>query len=339
MPRLRYVDGSSPGLSRRRRGSGFEYLDAEGCRIVNSETLERIRSLVIPPAWRDVWICTVPNGHLQATGTDAAGRRQYLYHPAWRAIQDRSKFDRMVKFARSLPTLRAAVADQLKASEPTREAVLACAVRLLDQSFLRIGTETYAEENGTFGLATLRKGHVKLDRPDAVLLDFASKGGKRRRQRIVDADVYALVARLKARRGGKELLAYKEDGHWQDVKSAEINEYIKVVLDGDFTAKDFRTWHATVLAAVAVSVYGRPASSRSARARVVNQSTREVAHYLGNTPAVCRASYIDPRVFERYGEGRTIATTLEDLEEIGSREPQARVERSVLRLLTGQTKR
>jgi DNA topoisomerase IB len=336
---LRYVDSSAPGLRRRRRGKGFEYLDSENRRVKDAETLARIRSLAIPPAWEDVWISAIPNGHLQATGTDAAARRQYLYHPAWRVLQDREKFDRMARFARSLPKLRGAVDARLESREPTREVVLSCAVRLLDQCLLRIGTEAYAEENGTFGLATLRKEHVKLERPETLLLDFASKGGKRRRQRIVDPNVYALAARLKARRNGTEFLAYKENGHWRDVKSADINEYIKGVVGREFSAKDFRTWHATVLAAVAVSVYGRGARSPSQRSRVVNHAAREVAHYLGNTPAVCRASYIDPRVFERYSEGRTIATSLAEFEDVGSCELRTSVEGAVLRLLTSRHKR
>jgi DNA topoisomerase I len=336
VPRLRRVDCSIPGIVRRRRGRGFAYADENGERIDDPEVLERIRGLVIPPAWKDVWICPHPMGHIQAVGTDAAGRRQYLYHAQWRARRDQEKFDEMIRFARRLPHLRRVAAHHLRQEEPTRERVLACATRLLDRGFFRIGTEEYAEQNETYGLATMLKRHVALRDGYVVTFDYASKGGKQRVQSLVDPDVYRVVDMLKSRRNGRELLAYKRAGRWVDVKSADINEYVKEVTGEEFTAKDFRTWNATVLAAVALAVSGPAASSRTARQRAVARAVKEVAHYLGNTPAVCRASYIDPRVFDRFRDGVTIGGALAQLGDevvFGQPSTQGPIEEAVLDLL------
>ena len=333
MTRLRRADCSGPGLRRRRRGRGFEYLDASG--RVDDETLERIRALTIPPAWEDVWICPDPSGHIQAVGTDAAARRQYLYHPAWRERRDREKFEDMVRFARSLPRLRRVVARDLRRRAWPRERVLACAVRLLDRGFFRIGSESYAEENKTYGLATMQRRHVTLERNGVLSFDYTSKGGKRRVQSVVDPDVYRVVAALKQRRNGR-LLAYKNDGRWTDVSSSDINEYIKATTDDEtFSAKDFRTWNATVLAAVALAVSADAARSPTARKRAVTRAVAEVAHYLGNTPAVCRASYIDPRVFDRFRDGLTIGGALTQLGDVEPGEPATvgAIEEAVLDLL------
>jgi DNA topoisomerase I len=306
--RLRRSDCSGPGITRRRRGKGFEYLDDEGDRIEEPEVLERIRELGIPPAWKDVWVCPYPFGHLQATGIDAAGRKQYLYHPRWRARRDAEKFDDMVRFAHALPDLRDRVEDDLDGDELTRERVLACAIRLLDRGFFRIGSEEYTE---SFGLATMHKSHVTLADDGAMEFDYPAKSGQRRIQGIVDPVSYEVVAALKRRRsGGEELLAYKDGGRWRDLRSEEINEYIKHVTGGDFSAKDFRTWNATVLAAVALSVSGEVAGTKTGRKRAITRAIKEVAHYLGNTPAVCRASYIDPRVFDAYRGGLVIKPTI-----------------------------
>jgi DNA topoisomerase IB len=336
MPRLLRVDSSTPGISRRRRGRGFEYVDGEGRRVENPEVLDRVRALVIPPAWEDVWICPHPYGHIQAVGTDAAGRRQYLYHQRWRDRRDQEKFDEMLRFARALPVLRAAAARDLRRRGLTRDRVLAGAVRLLDRGFFRIGTEGYAEENQTYGLATIRKRHAKLGANGVITFDYTSKGGKQRVQSVVDRDVYRVVEALKKRRGGgPELLAYKADGRWVDVRSDDINEYIKAVTNDGFSAKDFRTWNATVLAAVGLAVSGGAASSPTARKRAVSRTIKEVAHYLGNTPAVCRASYIDPRVFDRYCDGLTIGGALAELGDVAYGEPatQGAIEEAVLDLL------
>jgi DNA topoisomerase I len=313
MARLRRSDCSGPGITRRRRGKGFEYRDGTGARVDAPEVLERIRELGIPPAWKDVWICPSPHGHLQATGTDAAGRKQYLYHPQWRARRDAEKFDDMARFARALPDLRERVAADLNGEGLTRARVQACAIRLLDRGFFRIGSEEYTVQNESYGLATMRKSHVTLGRNCEMVFDYPAKSGQRRIQAVVDPEAAAIVGALKRRRGGgEELLAYKDGGHWRDVRSEDINAYLKQATGDDFSAKDFRTWNATVLAAVALAVSGRVAGSATGRKRAVSRAIKEVAHYLGNTPAVCRASYIDPRVFDAYRGGLVIGRPLQE---------------------------
>ncbi|MBA3304819.1 MAG: DNA topoisomerase IB [Thermoleophilaceae bacterium] len=313
MARLRRVDCGASGITRRKRGRGFEYLDG-GRRVVDPEVLERVRALAIPPAWKDVWICPFPMGHIQATGMDAAGRKQYRYHDRWRERRDVEKFQSMVEFARALPRVRDRVDQDLARDDMSRDHVLGGAVRLLDRGFFRIGSEGYAEQNETYGLATIRKDHVTVA-DGAVSFDYDAKGGKRRVQQLIDEDVFALVEALKRRRGGgPELLAYKHGSRWTDVKSPDINEYLKQAAGGDFSAKDFRTWNATVLAALALSVSAEAArGTKTARKRAAKRAVDEVAHYLGNTPAVCRASYIDPRVFDRYDGGLTIAGVLPEM--------------------------
>jgi len=344
-PRLRRADCSAPGIRRRRIGRTFVYLDPSGARITDVEVLARIRALVIPPAWVDVWICVDGRGHIQATGTDARGRRQYRYHDVWRERRDREKFEHMLAFARALPQLRRCATHHLGDENLSRHRVLAGAARLLDLGFFRIGTEGYAEENQTYGLATMHKRHVRLSPPGTVHFDYMAKGSKRRIQSVVDPDVYTLVEALKRRRGGKpELLAWKHGRTWVDVRSTDINLYIKEVTGGDFSAKDFRTWNATVLAAVALGVSTR-ASSTSGRKRAVSRAMTEVAHYLGNTPAVCRASYVDPRIVDHYLGGATIESALEtalvaapaDPAEAGTLLTQGPIEAAVLDLLDGDT--
>jgi DNA topoisomerase-1 len=336
MVRIRRVDCSGPGILRSRRGRGFAYVGMDGQPVRDPEALARIRALVIPPAWRDVWICPLPTGHLQAVGTDAAGRRQYLYHEAWRTRRDQEKFDHMLEFARALPGLREQAAAHLAEEGMTRERVLACATRLLDRGFFRIGSEGYAEQNQTYGLATIQKRHVRLDGA-LITFDYATKGGQRRLQSVLDPEAREVVAALKRRRGGgPELLAYRRGRAWVDVRSEDINAYIKEQTGGDFSAKDYRTWSATVLAAVALASSFSVARSRTARVRAVSRAVKEVAHYLGNTPAVCRASYIDPRVFDRYRSGLTVAGALEQLgqvDEPGEPAHQGAVEVAVLDLI------
>jgi DNA topoisomerase I len=324
--RLRRADCSGPGITRRRAGRGFVYLDEDGERVSDPEVLRRIRELAIPPAWEGVWICPYPNGHLQATGTDAAGRKQYRYHDAWRTARDREKFTSMEDFARALPALRRQVLATLSGSgELDRQRVLACAVRLLDVGFFRIGSEDYAVQNETYGLATMRKEHVRLFPPDGIEFDYPAKSGQRHERDIVDPAVFEVVATLKRRRGGgDELLAWRNGRRWCDVRSPDINAYVKETTGGEFTAKDFRTWNATVLAAQALAVSGAVAGTKTGRTRAKKRAVDEVAAYLNNTPAVCRASYIDPRVFDAYDGGTIIAPDLEG-------EPR---ERAVLDLIT-----
>jgi DNA topoisomerase IB len=312
MPRLRRADCSGPGFRRVPRGRGFSYLDEDGDPIEEPEVVERLRGLGIPPAWKEVWICPWDCGHIQATGLDAAGRKQYLYHEAWRTRRDAEKFDEMLSFAKDLPALRDHVADALGGGDSlTRERVLACAVRLLDRGFFRIGTEQYAEANESFGLATMRKEHVTLEDEDTMVFDYPAKSGVRQVRAVVDPAATAIIGKLKRRRGGgEELLAYKRGSRWHDLRSDDINEYIKELTGGGYSAKDFRTWNATVLAAVALAVSGEVAATKTGRKRAITRAVKEVAHYLGNTPAVCRASYIDPRVFDAYEGGLIIRPAL-----------------------------
>ena len=337
MGRLRQVDCGAPGITRRRRGRGFEYLDESGGRIEDPDMLDRIRALGIPPAWEDVWICANPLGHIQATGVDARGRKQYRYHDRWRERRDREKFDSMVDFARSLPKLRERVERDLRRRKLSRERVLACAVRLLDRGFFRIGSEDYAEENDTYGIATMRKRHVTV-KGESVTFDFEGKGGKRRVQVVGDRAIAGLVRTLRNRRGGgHELLAYRNGREWRDVRSTEINDYIKEAIGGEYSAKDFRTWNATVLAAVvlAASARERDLSTKGGRNRAKRDAVREVARYLGNTPAVCRASYIDPRVFDRFDGGLTVGGVFERLPDDPADWPEVQgpIEEAVLDLI------
>jgi DNA topoisomerase I len=337
MGRLRQVDCGAPGITRRRRGMGFEYLDESGGRIEDPDMLDRIRALAIPPAWEDVWICANPLGHIQATGVDARGRKQYRYHERWRERRDREKFDSMVDFAGSLPKLRERVERDLRRRKLSRERVLACAVRLLDRGFFRIGSEDYAEENDTYGIATMRKRHVTV-KGESVTFDFEGKGGKRRVQVLGDRAIAGLVRTLRNRRGGGyELLAYRNGHEWRDVRSTDINDYIKEAIGGEHSAKDFRTWNATVLAAVvlAASARERDLSTKGGRNRAKRDAVREVARYLGNTPAVCRASYIDPRVFDRFDGGLTVGGVFERLPDDPADWPeiQGPIEEAVLDLI------
>jgi DNA topoisomerase IB len=337
MARLRRIDCAGPGIARRRRGRGFEYLDEEGERIDDEDALERIRSLAIPPGWEDVWICSDPLGHIQATGIDARGRKQYRYHDRWRERRDREKFDAMVEFARALPQLRGQVERDLRKRQISRKRVLACAVRLLDRGFFRIGSEGYAEENETYGLATMRKRHVEVE-GDRVVFDYEAKGGKRRVHVVGDRTISGLVRQLRMRRGGgHELLAYRNGDSWRDVRSEEINDYIQEAVGEEHSAKDFRTWNATVLAAVvlAASARERDLSTKGGRARAKRDAVKQVARYLGNTPAVCRASYIDPRIFDRFDGGLTVGGVFERLPEDPADWPeiQGPIEQAVLDLI------
>src|SRR4051794_14674058 len=336
MARLRRADCSGPGITRVRRGRGFSYLDEDGAPVEEPDVVERVRALGIPPAWKEVWICPDDRGHIQATGLDDAGRKQYLYHEEWRARRDREKFDEMLDFARDLPDLRARIAADLeKGDKLTPERVLACAVRLLDVGFFRIGTEEYAVTNESFGLATMRKQHVSIEDDDTMVFDYPAKSGKRQVRAVADAAAIEVVAALKRRRGGgDELLAYKDGRRWLDLKSADINDYIKDITGADYSAKDFRTWNATVLAAVALAVSGEVAATKTGRKRAISRAVKEVAHYLGNTPAVARASYIDPRVFDRYRDGVTIGRALPLVAENGDAPAiQGPIEDAVLGLL------
>lgn len=331
MPSLRHSSDREAGYTRRRRGRGFRYLDHRG-EPVNGRTEERLRSLVIPPAWRDVWICRSSRGHLQATGIDAAGRKQYLYHPAWREERDRAKHDRILEFAEALPTLRSAVDRHLRGRGLDRDTALAAAVRLLDRTWIRVGGERYATGSGTYGLATLRSRHLTVE-DDTVIIDFEAKGGKRHTAEVEDARLARVLEEMDAL-PGYEVLKYRDaSGALVDVRSTDINAYIKSLMGEAYTAKDFRTWAATVGAAVVLDdMHDVPPGRR--RERAAATACRLVAERLNNTPAVCRRSYIDPRVIDRYLDGVVISTP-GLVDGIPRRRGRSAAERGTLALLRG----
>jgi len=332
--RLTRVSCSGPGISRVRLPDGFAYVDAAGVPVTDTAVLERISALVLPPAWEQVWVCAAANGHVQATGVDARGRRQYRYHDAWRLQRDLLKHDRILDFASRLPVARERLRSDLQGDGLTRTRVLACAVRLLDLGFFRIGGEQYASENQSYGLATLLKEHVRVTRAGELEFEYVGKSGKLWQRSLAEPEVCQVVGALKRRRGGgPELLAFREGGRWVDVKSGDINTYLRETTGGDDTAKDFRTWSATVLAAVGLAV-STHAESPTARRRAVTRVVKEVAEKLGNTPAVCRASYIDPRIIDLYADGSVVdLTDLGQGASSGSPAFQGEVEAAVLALL------
>jgi DNA topoisomerase I len=304
--RLRRSDPSQPGIKRRRRGRGFSYSDPNSQAVRDRPTLDRIRALAVPPAWSDVWICRWPNGHIQAVGTDAAGRRQYRYHSLWREERDREKFLRVEQFAAKLPKLRRTVRRDLAGSGLGRERVLAAIVRLLDVGFFRVGGEEYAHEHETFGVASLRKEHVRIH-GDVMDFEYPAKDSISRSVEIRDAPALDVVAALRRRRsGGSNLFAYKHGRRWVEVHANDVNDYIKAALGGQFSAKDFRTWSATVFAAAALAENQPVPEAATKRHRAETAAMKKVAETLGNTPAVSRSSYVDPRVVERFEKGQTV---------------------------------
>lgn len=324
------------GINRRRRGRGFSYTWSSGPRVTDAEVIERINALAIPPAWRDVWICPWPSGHIQGIGTDAAGRRQYRYHEDWRKRRDNEKYDRALELGRALPSLRKTIAKDLAAGGLGKRRVLATGVRLLDIGCFRVGSEEYAHAHETYGVATVLKEHVSLHGKELVF-DYPAKGSIPRTITIDDPETRDILCALRRRRGGsEELLAWKDGRAWVDIRAADLNAYIKEEAGEDFSAKDFRTWSATVFAAVVLGRDIHGARSKTALRRVVTAAIKEVAQYMGNTPAVCRTSYIDPRVIDRFHAGDTIAGTIHDLERTAASWPerQPETERAVLDLLS-----
>jgi DNA topoisomerase-1 len=303
--KLVHVHGGEPGLRRERRGGKLVHVDdATGEPVTDPGTIARIEALHIPPAWTGVWISARSDTHLQATGLDAKGRRQYLYHPEWRQRRDAEKFDDMLDFAAALPALRRAAQQQLGSEGAPREHALALAIRLLDVGLFRVGWDRYARDNGHVGLTTLRREQVTV-LEDAVRFDYIGKHGKRRRMTVRDPDAVGAIGPLRRRRGDPgELLAYRTNGAWHRVTASDVNNALRSWAQGPYSAKEFRTWAGTVLAAAALArahAAGRPATKGA-----VNQAVREVSTALGNTPAVARASYIDPRVIEAYEQGIVI---------------------------------
>jgi DNA topoisomerase-1 len=299
---LHYVADGRPGIRREMGALGFRYMRADGRPVRNPADLKRIRALAIPPAWKDVWICPDPKGHLQATGRDARGRKQYRYHPQWRAHRDGNKFDRLEQFAAILPRLRARVAADLGKPGLPREKVLATVVQLLEKSLIRVGNDEYAKANRSFGLTTLRDQHVAV-KGSTLRFEFRGKSGKRHTVDINDRRLARTVRQCRDL-PGQELFQYLDDnGRRKDVNSADVNTYLREITEADFTAKDFRTWSGTVLAVTALrdreARVARAASMAAAKKNVV-RAVEAVAGVLGNTPAVCRKSYIHPAVLECY---------------------------------------
>jgi DNA topoisomerase I len=304
MPRIRRSDVAGPGIHRIRRGRGFAFVDESG-QPASPADRERATALVIPPAWIDVWVAPHPNGHIQATGRDTAGRLQYLYHPAWRQQKDRIKFDRMLELAATLPAARRSATRDLRRADLGRERILAAAFRILDTGLLRVGSERYADAHGSYGLSTLRGAHARVVGGSTVELRFPAKSGQPWESEIRDPDLADVVAALKRRGPRARLLAWQDDDGWHNLGADDINEDVRARTGGDFTAKDFRTLHGTVAAARSLARTG-PAATEGARKRAVAQAVRETAEELGNTAAVARSSYIDPRLIDRYAAGETI---------------------------------
>jgi DNA topoisomerase I len=303
--RLRRSNASGRGYRRVPAGKGFSYRDLDGSTLPAGHPVrERLESIGIPPAWTDVWIAPFENGHIQATGVDAVGRRQYIYHPEWRERKDRAKFDRSLQLAESLPAARRRVTMDLRSEGFTRDRVLAGAFRMLDSGSLRVGSERYTNENGSRGLATLLCAHVQV-RKDRILLRFPGKSGKDWESEIRDPDLAVLLRLLKRRGPNARLLAYKEGRTWRPVTSAEINAYVKERTGSDFTAKDFRTLRGTVAAAASLARTG-PQRTAAKRKRAVSRAMYDASEVLGNTPSIARKSYVDPRVVDHYNEGDTI---------------------------------
>ncbi len=303
--RLRRSAVRGPGLRRVRRGRGFSYQHPDGAAVTDAETLRRIEDLVIPPAWKKVWISSHPNGHIQAVGTDAAGRRQYLYHQKWQDERNEEKFDRALHMSAALPDMRQQIASDLRGRGLTRDRVIALALQLLDLGYFRSGSEQYAEENNSFGLATLLCEHVTLER-DAVEFDYPAKSGVRRTLLIEDPEVLRSVRALMRRPDrGERLLVCRNGSGWTELHADDLNARFKELVGDEYTVKDLRTWHGTVLAAAAFVDADRPANKTTTK-RVESAVMKEVAEGLGNTPAVARKSYVDPRIVEGYESGLTI---------------------------------
>jgi DNA topoisomerase IB len=332
MARLRRSSPEDPGWSRRRAGRGFVYLDETGSPLP-ADAVERVKGLVIPPAWADVWICPWPNGHLQAVGTDEAGRRQYLYHPDWRAQRDAAKHVRVLELGRALSKARERVLVDLGTQGMSQDRACAVAVRLLDLGYFRIGNDVYAEEYGSFGLTTLQRRHVRR-KGAALVFCFVGKSGVEHTVTIEDRATVEALEVMRHHRGHPEdqLLAWKDRGRWRGLDAGQVNDYVREATGMDATAKDFRTWHATVIAAAALAESEEPGDTKASRKRAVATTMREVAEYLGNTPALARSAYVDPRVVDAYEEGRTIAGAARRKAATPD-ERQAALERAVLRLL------
>ena len=341
MPRLRTVSTRDPGWKRLRHGRGFRYLDVDGSPLGPAE-VERVKALVIPPAWRDVWISPYPNAHLQAVGTDEAGRRQYLYHPMWRAKRDAAKFDRVIEMAAKLPDVRREIRADLDRDGVSRETARAAAVRLVDLGCFRLGSDSYTEQNGSYGLTTLERRHVRRN-GDSRVFSFTGKSGVEHDICLTDPQLCRVVDRMTLRRKDDDrLLCAKEGRRWVPLQASDVNEHIRELFGMEVTAKDFRTWHATVHVAATLGEAvlkaadgrkGKRPPGRTARQKTVRSAIVGASELLGNTPTVCRSSYVDPRVIDLYESDVTVAPALAKL---SADEDEARdeLDRAVVDLLT-----
>jgi DNA topoisomerase-1 len=329
---LRYTSDTRPGIRRRRNGSGFVYLTAEGRPIRSAAELRRIRALVIPPAWRDVWICPDPAGHLQATGRDARGRKQYRYHPRWHEVRDETKYHRMLGFAQALPRIRRRTAEHLRTPRLTREKVLATVVQLLEKTLIRVGNGEYVKQNRSFGLTTMRDGHVEVAR-GRVRFSFKGKSGVEHDVDLSDRRLAKIVKACRDIPGYDLFQYYDENGERQSIGSADVNAYLKEIAGQDYTSKDFRTWAGTVLAAQMLKELDRADSETQLKRNVV-EAVESVAKRLGNTKAVCRKCYIHPAVLDAYMDGSMLETVSDRARRVARRaDALSGEELSVLNLL------
>jgi DNA topoisomerase I len=333
---LRYTTDEQPGIRRRRKGRGFSYVDRDGEPIHDKNELRRVQRLAIPPAWTDVWISPSPLGHIQATGRDARGRKQYRYHERWREVRDEAKYGRLSDFAKALPRIRERIDSDLALSGIPRERVLATAIRVLEETFMRVGNVEYARANGSFGLTTLRSKHVDVD-GSRIVFRFRGKSGKDHEVDVRDRRLARVVARLE-QLPGQELFQYlDDDGELRTIGSEDVNAYLREISDEDLSAKDFRTWAGTVLAARALAELGPAKNDRTARQRVI-QAVDVVAARLGNTRAVCRKCYVHPGVLEAYSAG-DLPAALRRAERAGKGFGLSTHEAAVAAMLARSTKR
>ncbi len=333
---LYYVNDNRLGYRRRANGNGFEYLDTEAKRIRDKQRLLRIKRLAIPPAWTDVWICPSPNGHIQATGRDARGRKQYRYHDRWREVRDENKFGRLTEFAKALPNIRRRITGDMKLNGLPHEKILAVIVRLLDRTFMRIGNEEYARFNKSFGITTMRDRHVTV-RGAHLLFRFRGKSGREHEVGLTDQRIAKIVSNLQDLPGQNLFQYMNGSGEARDITSQDVNDYLRQISGNDFTAKDFRTWAGTLLTAIGLSVQPNFESKKQAKANI-NNAVSAAAEVLGNTPAICRKCYVHPAVIEAYLNGTLIAGLTSARKSAGRWDLRA-TEKAVLKSLRTQHSR
>ncbi len=328
---LRYVTDSSPGITRHRAGKGMYYRNSKGEKITDKRTLARIKSLAIPPAWTDVWIASTANAHLQATGRDAKGRKQYRYHPRWATVRDEAKYEHMLEFARALPGIRARVEADLGKRGLPREKVLAALVRLLETTLIRVGNDQYAKENKSYGLTTMRDRHAEIE-GSTVTFSFTGKSGVDHEIELKDRRLATIVRKCQELPGQHLFQYIDEDGNRQSVGSGDVNAYLKEISGHDFTAKDFRTWAGTMLAAEALAGFDIDADETTARSNIVS-AIENVSKRLGNTPTICRKCYVHPAVIDAYMDGDTISTIEQQVEKQRKEHDLPPLEHAVMELL------